>query len=565
MVRTGKRGSEGEGVAPRGPGGRHSRGDAAAGARDGSDAGFVRDKTAPYVRTHVDDFTMGVEHADGSVTVLGEGGEAAAGGAWGRGGGRGAPARRPVSAEEAEARRVAEEEKLGRTVFVGNVPVSVTRGELAALFASEFGAVESVRLRSVPVVAGEDTGRVDEATGRRKAPKTPEEKERAKQDSLPRKAKVVLGVLNARRGTQNAYVVFASAESVGRAVARNLELVAGFNHLRIDRAAAPSAASRLAKMDAKAREAFLKHAVKSDDPEVARQGEGGGRFDDARTVFVGNLPYAVEEEDLLRAFGDVASAYGGLENVRVVRDPATNVGKGIAYVAFKEEGGVREAIRLGKGEDLKIRGRVIRVARANDARAKEAKLRKEAREALNAKRGEKGQNSKVGSDGQRVGKKGKVKHLKRRLAAVEGNAQLDAGAKEASLAMLKAGKKARKALAASSGLNPMGLRSTVGRDGLRRGKAGKVKHPSRLGVALVGKVAAAKEGDGTGVPGDGKGKGRGARGAKDAGRERSKDAKPKEVGGGVAGGKRKRDGGGNAAALSAKEASPAPQPFKRGK
>jgi len=481
-----------------------------------------------------DDLTMGVEHADGTVTLV-----------------NAPPTKRKaprLSPAEMEARLEAESEKLSRTVFVGNVPVSVTRGELGALFASEFGEVESVRLRSVPVVAAEDgdgDGAVDERTGRRKAPATPEEKAKAKEKALPRKAKVVLGVLNARRGTQNAYVVFVRPESVALAVARNLELVAGFNHLRIDRAAAPSAASKLAKMDAKSRDNFLKHAVKSDDAEVARQGEGGGRFDDALTVFVGNLPYAVEEEDLLRAFGDVASAHGGLANVRVVRDPATLVGKGIAYVAFKEEGGVKEAMRLGKGEDLKIRGRVVRVARANDARAKEAKLRREAREALNAKRGEVGANSRVGENGQRVGKKGKVKHLKRRMAAVEANAQLDASTKEASLAMLKAGKKARKALAATSGLNPMGSRSTVGRDGLRRGRKGKVKHPQRLGIQKEDAKA-------------GKDQKAGGKEAKNAGGKRKRDEEKPSSNPPSKGGRPPKE-------RLPVEAGPTPQPFKRGK
>lgn len=50
--------------------------------------------------------------------------------------------------EEEEREEKHNREKLGRTVFVGNVPVETDRKELQKLFKA-YGEVESVRLRSV--------------------------------------------------------------------------------------------------------------------------------------------------------------------------------------------------------------------------------------------------------------------------------------------------------------------------------------------------------------------------------------------------------------------------------
>ena len=52
-------------------------------------------------------------------------------------------------------------------------------------------------------------------------------------------------------------------------------------------------------------------------------------LDYKRTVFIGSLPFDVEEESLWEFFSDLEKE---IECVRVVRDKATNVGKGIAYV-----------------------------------------------------------------------------------------------------------------------------------------------------------------------------------------------------------------------------------------
>ncbi len=46
--------------------------------------------------------------------------------------------------------------------------------------------------------------------------------------------------------------------------------------------------------------------------------------------------------------------------MRVVRDKATNLGKGFGYVMFRDKGAVKAAVAL---DGLKLRGRKLRVAR----------------------------------------------------------------------------------------------------------------------------------------------------------------------------------------------------------
>jgi hypothetical protein len=52
------------------------------------------------------------------------------------------------------------------------------------------------------------------------------------------------------------------------------------------------------------------------------------KLDTRHSIFVGNLPFDVEDEDLWSAFGPC----GTVQRVRVVRDAKSNMGKGFAYV-----------------------------------------------------------------------------------------------------------------------------------------------------------------------------------------------------------------------------------------
>ncbi|KAG5067777.1 hypothetical protein JHK85_000154 [Glycine max] len=153
------------------------------------------------------------------------------------------------------------EDKLLRTVFVGNLPLKVKKKTLLKEF-KKFGEVESVRIRSVPI-----------------------------QD------------------------------------------VEG-NHIRVDRACPPR----------------KKH-----------KGESTPLYDNKRTVFVGNLPFDVKDEELYKLFCGISNLESSIEAIRVVRDPHLNVGKGIAYVLFKTKEAAKFVV---KKRNLKLRDRELRLCHA---------------------------------------------------------------------------------------------------------------------------------------------------------------------------------------------------------
>uniref|UniRef100_A0A8D2CY59 RNA-binding protein 34 n=1 Tax=Sciurus vulgaris TaxID=55149 RepID=A0A8D2CY59_SCIVU len=78
---------------------------------------------------------------------------------------------------------------------------------------------------------------------------------------------------------------------------------------------------------------------------------------DKRSVFVGNLPYKVEESAVEKHFLDCGSVVA----VRIVRDPVTGAGKGFGYVLFKDTDAVHLALKLNNSE---LMGRKLRVMRS---------------------------------------------------------------------------------------------------------------------------------------------------------------------------------------------------------
>jgi nucleolar protein 12 len=85
------------------------------------------------------------------------------------------------------------------------------------------------------------------------------------------------------------------------------------------------------------------------------------------TVFIGNLPFITNEEDLRRHFSDLeTNGDSGISNVRVIRDPKTFIGKGIAYIQFKTKETMKKAIETKN--DSRFNGRPIRVKKAVEAR-----------------------------------------------------------------------------------------------------------------------------------------------------------------------------------------------------
>lgn len=199
-----------------------------------------------------------------------------------------------------------EQEKLTRTLFVGNLPLAVKSKKLKLLF-KKFGTIESVRLRSIPITeAGV---------------------------KLPRRSAILSGQVAEDKGTSHAYVVFKDAGSAMAAQQMNMTEVEG-HHIMVNPAARKAQRGRAAS---------IQYA-----PQV--------------TLFLGNLHYEVTDEEVIQwVQGANPGLRGSVQAVRVVRDKDTNMGKGFAYVLFKD----KESLKLAKDclSSHPLRDREVRVER----------------------------------------------------------------------------------------------------------------------------------------------------------------------------------------------------------
>jgi nucleolar protein 12 len=125
------------------------------------------------------------------------------------------------------------------------------------------------------------------------------------------------------KSTVQGYVVFASPESVDKALQKNNILFPGSqNRIRVDRVDAT--------------------------------------LDSSRSVFVGNLPYEADENSLRLHFCQrLREPDNVIENVRIVRDPATLQCKGFGYILFKDKSLVASALQ--KLHETPYKKRCIRV------------------------------------------------------------------------------------------------------------------------------------------------------------------------------------------------------------
>jgi RNA recognition motif-containing protein len=93
-----------------------------------------------------------------------------------------------------------------------------------------------------------------------------------------------------------------------------------------------------------------------------------------KSIFVGNLPLAVNDESLWKVF----ESCGPILYVRVIRDKETGLGKGFGYVAFKEKAAVELAVQLNgsicEGRPL----RVSKCAKPGYQQVKKARYEKRA-------------------------------------------------------------------------------------------------------------------------------------------------------------------------------------------
>lgn len=181
----------------------------------------------------------------------------------------------------------------------------MTRKKLTIMF-SRAGKVESTRIRSVGV----------------KGVKLPPQS--AGNQTLMRKICVNKGLIDdSVKKTVQGYVVFEDASSIIAALSLNNTLIPESDGLRM--------------------------RVDTATPTI----------DAARSVFVGNLPYAAEESLLHEHFvSKLNSGEDSVEGVRIVRDPEAMQCKGFGYVLLKNKALVAEALRLHESTFMK---REIRV------------------------------------------------------------------------------------------------------------------------------------------------------------------------------------------------------------
>ncbi|KAH7170809.1 hypothetical protein EDB81DRAFT_776725 [Dactylonectria macrodidyma] len=228
-------------------------------------------------------------------------------------------------------------EKAARTVFLANVSTTAISSKadkktllthLSSLLekdASPPQTIESIRFRSIAFGGG----------------------------SLPKRAAFITKTLmEATTKSANAYVVYSTAVAARTAATKlNGTEVLG-RHIRVDSVAHPSPTDHR-------RCVFVGNLGFVDDETVLSRNADGETTEKKRNKIPSDI-----EEGLWRTFGK----QGKVENVRVVRDPKTRVGKGFAYVQFYDGNDVESALLLDGKKFPPMLPRALRVTRAKDPR-----------------------------------------------------------------------------------------------------------------------------------------------------------------------------------------------------
>ncbi|GAA6060085.1 hypothetical protein JCM10212_003046 [Sporobolomyces blumeae] len=197
-------------------------------------------------------------------------------------------------------------------------------------------------------------------------------------DAQKRRVAFIRGELNEHKAACNAYLVIEDVE--GFDMTEILRLLVehtnntvfdGFtlraDHVRPRSAAAVLAAAQMASKP----NANLIDVAKSADAAQYQISATEAR----RTVFIGGLDFAETEENvrkateavLVRERGEIKGHY--VDNVRIVRDASTGLGKGFCYVLLIDEQCVDELLALPPGKNLKISKRKVRLERCKTAAA----------------------------------------------------------------------------------------------------------------------------------------------------------------------------------------------------
>ncbi|PHH67193.1 hypothetical protein CDD81_2962 [Ophiocordyceps australis] len=243
----------------------------------------------------------------------------------------------PIHQSLAPDSSVSEMERASRTVFLGNVSIEAVSSKQArktlinhlvsALDSHETtpAKLESFRFRSVAFSSA----------------------------AMPKRAAYITkSLMESTTHSANAYAVFSTPAAARKVVCElNGSQVLG-RHLRADCVAHPSAIDHR-------RCVFVGNLGFVDDETVINTDSHGETIEKKRNKVPSDI-----EEGLWRTFGNK----GKIENVRVVRDAKTRVGKGIAYVQFYDANDVEGALLLNGSKHPPMLPRRLRVTRAKDPR-----------------------------------------------------------------------------------------------------------------------------------------------------------------------------------------------------
>ncbi|ETK72752.1 hypothetical protein F441_20664 [Phytophthora nicotianae CJ01A1] len=191
--------------------------------------------------------------------------------------------------------------KARRTVFVGNVSLDASQKDIKNHF-SVCGKVESVRLRHLPI-AGCAVGQ-------------------AGNQKLMMKVCANKKILTTAKDNCNAYVTFVEESSVEAALKLNGTTLVQ-KKIRVDRS----------------------------EPVI----------DARRSVFIGNVPFKCTDEQMLQFFSKRLRSDEEpepVENVRLIRDRESGLGKGFGYILLKTPALVAKTLTL---RNLKMETRELRV------------------------------------------------------------------------------------------------------------------------------------------------------------------------------------------------------------
>jgi cold-inducible RNA-binding protein len=83
------------------------------------------------------------------------------------------------------------------------------------------------------------------------------------------------------------------------------------------------------------------------------------------TIYIGNIPYSMKEQDLI----DVFQEFGPVDSAKVIIDKKTRRSKGYGFVEMKNEGDEDEAVEALNGKE--IGGRKVKVSKANPKKESE--------------------------------------------------------------------------------------------------------------------------------------------------------------------------------------------------